>query len=372
MRPLFIKFAMQNRLHVLILFAAIAVTGCKTISPMTRNQFCSFKGLDRFSNFTSSTNANGETVLLSSAIQAGMEWNDLIVSWNADAPTGSFVKVEAQALAPAHPTKFYTMGEWSPDNAAFPRTSVRHQKDADGDVKTDTLELSQFADAVRIRVTLGGANGALPALKFLGLSFSNTRVTPPAHEPDRAAWGKIIPTPEKSQNAYPQEEGWCSPTSLTMVLERWAQVLNRPEMNLDVPQVAAAVYDEGFHGTGNWPFNTAFAGSFEGMRAYVTRFNGISELEQWINAGIPVIISAPWGMLDPRRTSTGNGHLTVCIGFTRDGDVVDNDPGTNPKESVRHIYKRRDVLRAWATSYNTVYLVYPLSAKIPKDRFGQW
>jgi hypothetical protein len=363
---------MQKRLHVLILFAAVALTGCKTISPMTKNQFSSFKGLNQFSNFAVSTNASGETVLLSPPINAGMDWNELIVSWNADAPTGTFVKVEAQAIAPSRTTKFYTMGLWSPDNTAFPRTSVRHQKDADADVKTDTLELSQFADSAQLRVTLGGANGMLPTLKFLGLSFSNTKAISPVHEPDRAAWGKIISTPEKSQNAYPEEEGWCSPTSLTMVLERWANVLNRPEMNLDVPQVAASVYDDAYGGTGNWPFNTAFAGSFNGMRAYVTRFNGISELEQWINAGIPVIISAPWGMLDPSRISTGNGHLTVCIGFTKDGDVVDNDPGTNPKKSVRHIYKRADVIRAWAKSYNTVYLVYPVSAQIPEDKFGQW
>jgi Peptidase_C39 like family len=363
---------MQKRLHILILSAAVAVTGCKTISPMNNNRFSSFKGLDNFSNCDVSTNANGETVLLSPQINAGMDWNELIVSWNANAPTGTFLKVEAQAVTPSHATKFYAMGLWSPDNVAFPRTSVRHQKDADGDVKWDTLELSQVANAARLRVTLGGTNGALPTLKFLGLSFSNTKVAPPVHEPDRVAWGKIIPTPEKSQNAYPQEEGWCSPTSLTMVLERWAGVLNRPEMNLDVPDTAAKVYDDAYRGTGNWPFNTAYAGSFDGMRAYVTRFNGISELEQWVNAGIPVIISAPWGMLDPSRVSTGNGHLTVCIGFTKDGDVVDNDPGTNPKKSVRHIYKRKDVIRAWAQSHNTVYLVYPVSATVPKDHFGQW
>lgn len=363
---------MQKRLHIVMLCAAMALTGCKTLSPMSKNRFSSFKGLNNFSNFQASTNAGGERVLLSRAVNAGMDWNELIVSWNADAPRGTFVKVEAQAISPAHTTKFYTMGLWSPDNTAFRRTSMSRQKDADGDVRTDTLKLTRFARAARVRVTLGGVNGAVPRLKFLGLSFSNTRVRPPAHAPDRAAWGKIIPTPEKSQNAYPQEEGWCSPTSLTMVLERWAAVLNRPEMNVDVPQVAAAVYDDAYHGTGNWPFNTAFAGSFAGMRAYVTRFDGISELERWVAAGIPVIISAPWAMLEPGRPPTGNGHLTVCIGFTKDGDVVDNDPGTNPRKSVRHTYKRQDVIRAWAASHNTVYLVYPVSAPIPRNQFGQW
>jgi hypothetical protein len=363
---------MLKRLHIILLFATVALTGCKTFSPMTNSKFSAFKGLDTFSNFTTSTNANGETVLLSPPIAAGMDWNELIVSWNADAPPGTFLKVEVSAISSAHATKFYTMGLWSPDNKVFPRTSVRHQKDADGDVKTDTLEVHQFANGAQVRVTLGGTNGAMPSLKFLGLSFADTKATRSTERPDHAAWGKIIPTPEISQNAYPQERGWCSPTSLTMDLQRWSKVLDRPELHLDVPQVAASVFDDAYDGTGNWPFNTAFAGSFPGMRAYVTRFNNLSELEEWIDAGIPVIISAPWEMLEPGRPPASGGHLTVCIGFTKDGDVVINDPGTNPKKSVRHIYKRKNVIHAWAQSYNTVYLVYPVSAKIPENKFGQW
>jgi hypothetical protein len=363
---------MRTRLPLFLLLAAVALTGCKTISPMTNSKFSSFKGLDSFSNFTKSNTVNGETVLLSPEIAAGMDWNQLIVSWNAAAPAGTFVKVEAQAISPQHTTKFYAMGLWSPDDKAFPRTSVRHQKDAYGDVKTDTLDLHHFADAAQVRVTLGGTNGAMPTLKFLGLSFANTKARPTTDEPDHAAWGKIIPTPEISQNAYPQEKGWCSPTSLTMNLQRWSKVLNRPDLHLDVPQVAASVYDDAYDGTGNWPFNTAFAGSFDGMRAYVTRFNDISELEEWVDAGIPVIISAPWELLEPGRPPASGGHLTVCIGFTKDGDVVINDPGTNPKKSVRHIYKRKNVIHAWAQSHNTVYLVYPVGANIPENQFGNW
>jgi hypothetical protein len=116
------------------------------------------------------------------------------------------------------------------------------------------------------------------------------------------------------------------------------------------------------------------AGSFEGMRAYVTRFSDISEMEDWIAAGIPVIISAPWHLLSPGRADTGNGHLTVCIGFTETGDVVINDPATNLQkgQQVRHIYKRADVITAWHESRNTVYLIYPETAQIPPDPFGHW
>jgi hypothetical protein len=159
-----------------------------------------------------------------------------------------------------------------------------------------------------------------------------------------------------------------------MDLARWAEVLNRPEMNLDVPEVAAKVYDAAFDGTGNWPFNTAFAGSFPGMRSYVTRFDDISELEDWITNGIPVVISARWDLLRPGRKDTGSGHLIVCIGFTKDGDVVINDPATHMDrgDSVRHIYKREDVIKSWWTSHNTVYLIYPVNAELPENRNGHW
>jgi hypothetical protein len=365
---------MFKRLNMILLLAAVIFSGCKTVPITTKNGFSHFVGLKNFTGFASSRNENGDTVLLSPKINSQITWDELIVSWNADAPAGTFLKIEASAISTGHQTKFYTLGDWSLENKIFPRTSVRGQKDADGKVDTDTLILKNFADATQIRITLGGTNGAMPSLKFLGVSFSNTKVPTAVRPPNRVAWGKIIPTPEHSQHGYPNENGWCSPTSLSMVLSRWAEVLNRPEMNLTVPEVAAAVYDDDYAGTGNWPFNTAFAGSFSGMKSYVTRFDDISEVEDWIAAGIPVILSTRWDWLQPGRTFDDAGHLVVCIGFTKNGDVVINDPATRLErgESVRHIYKRADVIHSWTKSHNTVYLVYPQNAKIPKNLYGQW
>lgn len=359
---------------LLSLCVAALVCGCKAVSTSGKGSFSQFVGLENFSGFTSSRNARGETVLLSPEIKSGMVWNQLIVSWNAAAPTGTFLRVEAAAVTAGRETKFYTLADWSPDNEIFPRTSVRGQKDADGDVDTDTLILTQPAAAVRIRVTLGGTKGALPKLKFLGISFSNTKVSPATHPPNHAAWGEIVSTPERSQHGHPNAKGWCSPTSLSMVLARWAEVLHRPEMNLPAPEVAAKVYDRDFAGTGNWPFNTAFAGSFSGMRSYVTRFDDLAEVEDWIAAGFPVILSARWDWLLPGRPLDTAGHLVVCIGFTENGDVVINDPATRLEkgEPVRRIYKRADVIRAWTKSHNAVYLVYPESVKLPADPFGHW
>lgn len=365
---------MRIKLNLLSLLAVVAfLAGCKSFPFMTpKNEFSRFTGIQDFSGFTQTTGPDGKAVLLSPEIKAGIPWKELIVSWNAEAPPGSTVEVEARALLPGHETKFYIMGKWSPDDDV--RTSVRDQGDRDGTVDADTLFLKQPAQAVQLRVTLGGTNSVLPKLKFLGVSFSNPTAPRVAHPDNHAVWGKIIATPERSQLAYPQEKGWCSPTSLSMVLARWSKIMDRPEMNLDVPEVAAKVYDPSFGGTGNWPFNTAFAGSFEGMRGYVSRFDDISELEDWIQDGIPVVLSTRWDLLKPGRKNTGSGHLIVCIGFTKDGDVVINDPATHLDrgDSVQHIYKRADVIHSWGTSHNTVYLVYPVGAKLPKNRYDQW
>jgi hypothetical protein len=353
-------------LFCITLLVAGILTGCKSASSPDKSKFSHFVGLEDFSKFTRSHNENGEMVLLSPEIKSGIPWNELVVSWNADASPGTFLKVEAMAISAGHQTKLFTLGNWSPDNQIFPRTSVRGQKDATASVDTDTMILTQPADAAQIRVTLDGTNGAVPILKFLGLSFANTKMPAATRPPNRAAWGKIISTPEHSQHGYP--------TSLSMALSRWAEILNRPEMNLTVPEVAAAVYDHDFKGTGNWPFNTAFAGSFNGMISYVTRLDDISEVEDWIAAGIPVILSARWDWLQPGRPLDKDGHLIVCIGFTETGDVVINDPATRLEkgESVRHIYKRADVIHSWTKSHNAVYLVYPETAKIPANRYGHW
>jgi hypothetical protein len=364
---------MVTRFIWLWLLATVLLSGCRSLPSARPANFSQFIGLDDFSGFTRSTGADGETILVSPKITTADDWDQLIVSWNADAPAGTFLTIEAQAIWPDHASKFFMLGRWTPDNLLFPRTSVHGQADADGTVSTDTLSLIRATRSVQIRVTIGGTNSSLPSLKFLGLAFCQSTAPRQKRPPNHTAWGIVLPTPERSQHGYPGARGWCSPTAVSMVLARWSQVLGRPELSREVPEVAAGVFDNDYSGTGNWPFNMAYAGSFTGMRGYVTRFDDVDELEDWIVAGIPVVISARWDLLRAGREDTGNGHLLVCIGFTRDGDVVCNEPATNLKTGhVRQIYLRKDVRRAWASSNNTVYLIYPVGAKLPANRYGHW
>jgi hypothetical protein len=159
-----------------------------------------------------------------------------------------------------------------------------------------------------------------------------------------------------------------------MVLAYWSDKLRRKELDSPVPDTARAVYDRVFDGTGNWPFNTAFAGSFVGMRAYVTRFSKLDELQQWVSAGIPPIVSLSYDLLKGEETAEDPGHLMVCDGFTESGEIVLNDPAHRPDrgEHARRVFPLAEFIRAWKNSHCTVYLIYPSRARVPHDTMGHW
>jgi hypothetical protein len=330
-------------------------------------QFIGFKSLSAFKE--SAGARPGEVVLTSPEIVARLRWDELVASWNAETPEAAYLKIEARAIYAAGPTKYYVMGLWSANTNRHPRESVLRQKDADGDVATDTLMLKRPCDRLQVRLTLGGDGGQKPRVKFLGLCLTDTKRTPTALRSNPAALGKTLAVPQRSQMVYTNGGVLCSPTTVSMIMSYWAQQLKRPELDQDVPEIVQAIHDAKWRGTGNWPFNTAYAGSYRGIRGYVARLTDLAEVEDWIAAGVPVGLSVCSDRLH-RRGPGPNGHLIVCVGFAENGDVVVNDPGTS--RNVRRVYPRKDVAYAWAYSRNAVYLIYPEDGGIPKDRFGHW
>jgi hypothetical protein len=329
-----------------------------------------FIGLANFSNFAVAR-LGSETVLISPRIEPHIEWDELIASWNVEMARDDYLKIEARGIYPDHTTKFYTLALWSGDERRHPRESVKNQKDEDGNVLTDTLALKRPGAGVELRITLGTAsNQSPPKLKFVGLSFCDIRAKPSILAPNQAAWGKTIDVPERSQMIHPNGEAWCSPASVSMVLAHWSSVLRRPELDRSVPDVAQAVFDKNWPGTGNWPFNTAFAGGFPGVTAYVTRMSDIAELEDWVTKNIPVVVSTSYGELKGTGKRPNDGHLVVCVGFTSTGDPIINDPGT--RVQVRKTFPRENLAKAWAHSHHTAYLILPEKSEVPTDRFGHW
>jgi hypothetical protein len=63
-----------------------------------------------------------------------------------------------------------------------------------------------------------------------------------------------------------------------------------PPVDAKVDFAARYVFDYTYDGAGNWPFNTAYAAEY-GLEAYVTRLRSFTEAEEFIRAGIPLIIS---------------------------------------------------------------------------------
>ncbi len=355
-------------MHCLLAIALFLLAN--TAAPALDERGSQFIGLTSFSNFERTHGPKPrERVLTSPVIVPRIKWNELIPSWNVDTPDGTYMKIEIRALYVDRATKSYTLGLWSSNPARFPRESVLNQKDDDGDVKTDTLILNRLADRFQVRLTLGTVEPEWPTPKFLGFCLTDTNVTPMPLAPNHVAWDKALPVPERFQMAYPNGGVLCSPTTVSMIMSYWSQKLHRKELDHDVPDVAKAIYDAKWKGTGNWPFNTAYAGSYRGMRAYVTRFTDLSEVEDWVNAGVPVAMSVCSDRLNARGPGP-NGHVITCVGFTASGDPIINDPGKS--DPTRRVYPRKRLIYAWAYSHNAVYLIYPEDSEIPADRFGHW
>jgi hypothetical protein len=299
----------------------------------------------------------------------GFEWDEMVPSWNLPSHVAG-ITLDAAIMEPGTETKWYQFGSWT-INPNGTRMSVNGQKDELAEVQTDTLVTNLPQRKVWLRLRIGGYGEGSVRFPFLCLSFRNSKAEIPAGEPFKRAWGKTIEVPQRSQMSYEGGLVWCSPTCVSMMLWHWANILKRPELNIDVPEVVASVNDPNWPGTGNWPFNTAYAGSFPGMRAYVARFASVREIEEWTNAKIPVVASVSLALLKGKpKKEPNDGHLVVVVGFTKQGDPVFNDPGRS--KEVRQVYKREHFEAAWKQSGNTVYLIYPERMKPPPNRLKHW
>lgn len=205
---------------------------------------------------------------------------------------------------------------------------------------TDTLVVKggATADAFQVRVT---GSGELTALAVTHYRRNDARLT---DRPAADAWGVALPVPERAQRdcEEPSIRGEvCSPTSLTMVMAYYGK-------SLRILDTARAVFDPQAKLYGNWPANTATAVRNLGGWAAVVKMRGFDEVEREIAERRPVILSHRWskGDLTNAPVSSSDGHLIVAAGFTKDGDVVVNDPA-GKTDGVRRVYKREELFRTW-------------------------
>ena len=295
-------------------------------------------------------------------VSPGFAAEELVASWSATTPAGSLLEIDVRGRR----GPWDALGRWSSRPGAD-RTSIAGQERVDADTWRPG-----GVDEWQLRLTLvrrPGTHG--PTVRMLAAVTSAGRPRASTSSPGTAA-GTVLDVPRLSQMTFRDVGGggWCSPTSVSMVL---AHAGTLPP-GTDIPAAAAATHDTAYDGTGNWSFNTAWAAGLAG-HAFVTRLRDLREAERFVAAGIPLVASVayPPGALTGAPTRSTDGHLVVVRGFTDDGAVVTNDPAAPTERSVRRTYDRTEFERAWlGGSGGLVYVIHDDAHPLPKAGAGAW
>lgn len=312
----------------------------------------------------------------------GLGFAELIASWNADTPPGTFVRVEARAHAGQRSSGWFVLANWTSGDGAgdIARTTVDGQSDALARVDADTLVAAPDVrfDRYELRATLLRPHDAdaAPTLRLLAAVAS---VAPEGAQPvsvPTAGVGVVLDVPAYSQYVHRGHHArfggggasWCSPTSVAMVLDffgagptpaesAWADAAGETRPQVD--HAARMTYDHAYGGCGTWPFNTAYAAT-RGLTAYVTRLGDLNDVGRLVDAGQPVVVSIHDASTLTGAGYTTQGHLLLIVGFDAAGDVICHDPaahGTPSDAGVRVIFRRDEFEREWLGSGATAYVV---------------
>lgn len=341
----------------------------------------------------------------SPTVESAFPATEFIPSWNASTPPGSWLLVEAQLESDLGWSPWLTFARWAdalPDHGgAIVRTSVSGQQDEAGEVAADVyLPASEHPfTAWRLRLTALApeTNGTVgqprphedgtvwPYVTLVSAAVAAIAIDAdePTSEP-RAARGVELAVPTHSQrlhaDSFPHWDGggqsWCSPTSTTMLLGHWNLAPGADDVawvghdtDPAVVHAVSRVFDQSYGGAGNWAFNTAYAAT-RGLRAYVTRLRDLTEVERFVDAGIPLVVSVSFtsDQLDGAGYDT-NGHLLTVVGFTAEGDVISNDPNSHTvasNEQVRTVYRRDQFEKVWlGRNGGLAYVMHPPEAPLP-------
>ncbi len=326
-------------------------------------------------------------------VHPGFGLTELVASWHATTPRNTWIQVQVRGIDQAgRRSSWDTLAQWSAGDMHVNRTSLGAQNDDLAHVSTDTwvANAGESFTSWQLRATLLRRAGskASPRLLTLGAMSSALPADPGAvaPTPTTVTHRVVLPVPRYSQMTHTGQyaqyggggEAWCSPTSTTMVLGYYGDLpparsyswVDPRYQDRFVDAAARGTYDYGYDGTGDWPFNTAFAANRTG-HAFVTRLRSLQEAEQLIEAGIPVVASIAFGpgQLDHAPISSTPGHLVVIVGFRANGDPIVNDPAARKDRWVRRSYDRGQFERAWLNgSGGLAYVITDRNHPLPHPR----
>ena len=328
-------------------------------------------------------------------VRPGFGLTELVASYTASTPVGTFIEISARGRTEGgRASSWDSLGRWANHDRRFHRMTLGAQADDLTRVAVDTLVTSPgvrlVAWQLRISLFRRTDSGKTPIVTTLGAMSSRLPESSPTSVP-RAGGGRDLAVPKYSQEIhageYPQWDGggeaWCSPTSTSMLLAYWDTGptprqyawVNDAYRQPWVDYAARHTYAWGYDGTGDWPYNTAYAGTF-GLDSFVTRLRSLREAELFIRAGIPLVASIGFdaGELDGSPLTSTSGHLLVIRGFTDNGRVIVNDPAAPTAQSLRRVYRRGQFEDAWLdTTGGVVYVIRAPSTPLPSPaRHSNW
>lgn len=294
------------------------------------------------------------------------DFKKIIVSWNAVTPLNSYIVVQARVFVQNKKDKKKKWSEWM-SWGKWGTNIKRGSESSKCDevrIDVDTLSINEgySGKAIQLKIISYYDNKGFSAdIREVAITYykeNNNDLKNKKYE----LINKLIETPCISQMKRDEKIAHkiCSPTSLTMLLNRLGE-------NLKVEDVAYSCFDYNYNEFGNWTYNVAYAGSL-GYKAYV-EYGGIDSLIREISNGNPIEVSVkytndinnkeyPYIENAPLTTS---GHLIVVCGIEVSNNgkwVIVNDPAGKDDESVRLKYKFEDFMKAWQRSNYIMYVIY--------------
>lgn len=292
-------------------------------------------------------------------MRTAFAFTEMIPSYNPHCPseTGLRFDIRTRDAASGKWSPWFYLGSWGRTLAG-----EREIHNEFGKVDVDTLKLDLPADAYQARVHFYAFNldeAVNPSLRRLAICYSgvkgggdaplNRAAIPVMLEQD---FSRDIPVPFRAQGnaAKPLRPEICSPTSVSMVMQYLGD--NRP-----TEENALAIYDSEYGLFGNWARAVAWAGE-NGFDAWVTRYRTWEQVKATLATGQPIIASIRFekGECPSFVLKETDGHLIVIRGFTREGDLIFNDPASREKGGGA-IYKAGELAKAWFAHGGVGYII---------------
>lgn len=293
-------------------------------------------------------------------------FRQLVSSWNADTPEGTYIEVQARVLVEGQWSRWLSFGQWSP----FIRRTSFSEKGQLASVDTDVLQVDSEAGSktAQLRIYLyTDSEQYSPQVRLLGVTVRPVNWKKKEGQP---VLRQLYPPAYSQLNRDPAvAHEICSPVTITALINRWGQDA-LPE------EVARICYDRAYKGFGNWSFSVAAAGCF-GYRAYVAYLD-LAGLRREIYNGYSVGVSVRYAA-DPETaqaenlpylegaSGTTHGHLMAVCGFCKEKDVeyvLANDSYADTDAQAPRRYRLDQFLEAWQGG--VAYIVHP------KQKHGGW